>query len=193
MYGLERNPETDTEGRLSLVLQKKRIEAALPFLYDGSVLDFGNGNGQLAFYIPPSRYTGYDSNPQAVSIARRRFPSHRFLSADEFNGDPAYYDRIAALAVAEHIHDTADWLTTMRDRLNPGGLLVMTTPHPHFRRAHELGAKVGLFSKSAAEEHDVFLSKNTLSKIGLDTGFSVASEKNFLGGANQLVVLRKKR
>lgn len=185
---LRKNCETQTEGFLSLWLQEQRINAALPYLSKGKVLDFGCGNGQLARYIDPSLYIGIDINPAAVRISQKRFPSHTFLISNGEGLETNQFGNIAALAVLEHLSEPSLYLKKFHDVLKPQGMLVITTPNPAFRNFHEWGARLGVFSMKAAEEHDVCVSPGILLKLAQESCFEILESRKFLGGANQLFV-----
>lgn len=188
---LLKNCETQTEGSLSLWLQEQRIKAALPYLSEGKVLDFGCGNGQLANYIEPLLYTGIDINPAAVRISRERFQSHTFSISSGENFETNQFDNIAALAVLEHLKEPSLYFKNFYDFLVPQGKLVITTPNPAFRNVHKWGARLGVFSMKAAEEHDVYISPEIILKLAQESCFKVLESRKFLGGANQLFVLKR--
>ncbi|MEJ5370241.1 MAG: class I SAM-dependent methyltransferase [Bryobacteraceae bacterium] len=174
-----------SQGVFSPFLRSRRIRAALPFLR-GRVLDFGCGAGALAAHVPPDRYAGVDRDAAALEEARRRFPHHRFLTelpAGEL------FDTIAALAVVEHMRDPAGWLEHLRSWLAPEGRIVLTTPHPAFRRIHETGARFGWFSQEAADEHEEMLDRAALVRVAAAASLRMTLYRRFLFGANQLAVL----
>ncbi|MBN1513149.1 MAG: methyltransferase domain-containing protein, partial [Phycisphaerae bacterium] len=127
-----------------------------------------------------------------VRLARRRYPEHTFLTLDEFQDGRTLpgFDVIVALAVIEHVDDPGDWLARLAAHLNPGGRIVLTTPHPAWRRVHDLGAAVGLFSREAAEEHHALLDEPALRELATNAGLDLIHSRRFLLGANQLFVLR---
>lgn len=163
-----------------------RIRAALPFLR-GRVLDFGCGTGALAAWIAPASYFGVDRDDGALRVARRRFPRHRF---SEWPPEGETFDTVAALAVIEHLPDREGWLRSLPRLLAPGGCIVLTTPHPAFRRVHEWGAGAGLFSREAAAEHEAFLDSGALLRLAAQCRLRLIRYRRFLCGANQLVVLQ---
>lgn len=175
-----------SEGFLSPFLRERRIRAALPYLR-GTVLDFGCGSGALAAWISPANYFGMDRDAEALAAARRRFPAHRF---SQELPESAAFDTIAALAVLEHLPSPAAWLLQMRRHLAPGGQIVLTTPHPSVRLVHEAGARAGLFSRAAAEEHEQMLNGADLLRLARQSGFRLVRYRRFLLGANQLAVLQ---
>lgn len=132
---------------------------------------------------------GFDVDPYKIESASVRFPSHRFSThwpeGDEFN-------TVVALAVIEHVQDPKEFLHRLERVLaRLESQIVLTTPHPRFRRVHEAGAALGLFSKEAAAEHRAFLDHRTMKELAQPSGLFVAAAKPFLFGANQLFVLKR--
>ena len=175
-----------SQGLLSPFLQSQRFNAARPYIR-GSVLDIGCGNGRLARYCQPTGYYGFDIHPDALSAARADHPGYRFESALSPAGD--VFDTISALAVIEHLPDPGATLNTWASYMKPDGAMVLTTPLPALEWAHELGAKVGIFSHDAAEEHEVLLDRRALEALLVDTPLKLTAHRKFLGGANQLFIL----
>lgn len=101
-------------GLLSPFLRQRRIEAALPLLGSGRILDFGCGTGELARWLAAERYLGVDRDQESVEIARERFPDHEFLTVEAFetgNAKPRRgFDVVVALAVIEHLPEPVRWL-----------------------------------------------------------------------------------
>ena len=184
-------------GKLSPYLREQRFRAAEPYLTAGRVLDIGCGIGLLTRYISPDRYLGIDLDRDSVAEAREKNPSYRFMTLDEFAAHDAddphvgRFDTIVGLAVIEHVPDPKAWLDEMKRRLAPGGRMVLTTPHPRLEWAHTVGARLGLFSRAASEEHNVLIDQKLMGRFAGDTGLRVAEFKRFLYGANQLFVLQE--
>ncbi len=179
-------------GLLSPFLLERRLAAARPHVAEGRVLDYGCGNGELARYVEPSRYLGLDADPASVEAARARHPRHRFVavSGGEQAAGAGRFDVVVGLAVIEHLADPEAWLRQLRSCLAPGGRIVLTTPHPALRRAHEFGAWLGLFSRDAAEEHNVLIGRRLMRRLASAAGFEIAELRRFLLGCNQLFILR---
>ncbi len=178
-------------GILSPVLRGCRLRAVRPFIDGGRVLDMGCGTGSLAGVVAPQRYLGVDIDAESVRLARRRHPEHTFLTLDEFHDGRTLpgFDLIVALAVIEHVPEPGPWLARLAAHLNPGGRIVLTTPHPAWRRVHDLGAAAGLFSREAAEEHQTLLDQPTVGGLAVRAGLEMVHSRRFLLGANQLFVL----
>ncbi len=56
---------------------------------------------------------------------------------------------------------------------------------------HDIGAKLGLFSSHANEEHQDLLNRKRLVQVGLEAGLALTVYVPFLLGGNQLAVYRK--
>ncbi len=176
------------EGWLSPLLRRRRIGAALPHLR-GRVLDFGCGSGALAAFIPPDRYLGFDVDAASLAAAHRLFPQHRFTA--DLPPEPAF-DTVVALAVIEHVPDAGLFLRQLAANLAPGpaAAVVCTTPHPALGWVHALGARLGLFSRHASEEHHALLGRPRLRACADAAGLKLALYRRFLCGANQLAIFQ---
>ena len=174
-----------TTGLLSPFLREQRLKAALPFVA-GRVFDCGCGAGNLASHCDPGSYVGFDVDAQALDVARANHPAHTFVDAMPATGA---FDAVVALAVIEHVPDPPAFLRQLARLLAPGGCIVLTTPHPSLRWAHELGAKFGIFSAEAAEEHEALLDRRSVDAAAREAGLVLRSARRFLFGANQLFVL----
>jgi 2-polyprenyl-3-methyl-5-hydroxy-6-metoxy-1,4-benzoquinol methylase len=176
-----------SQGFFSPWLRERRLAAARPHLR-GRVLDYGCGGGALAASCEPERYVGVDVNEAVLRLARTRWPRHRFerdLPAGE------RFDTICALAVIEHVPDPGGLLARLAGCAAPGARLILTTPHPAFGWAHDIGSRIGLFSSDAREEHEALLGKARIEALARPNGWSLARHRRFLGGANQLFVLER--
>jgi 2-polyprenyl-3-methyl-5-hydroxy-6-metoxy-1,4-benzoquinol methylase len=179
-----------TSGLLSPFLQRRRIGAALPHFGIGRILDVGCGGGALAAHIPPERYVGVDIDHDAIQVARRAHVRHCFFTMEEFEAAALpSFDVIVALAVIEHVPDPGGWLTRWSAHLAEGGRFVLTTPHPMFRKLHDVGAALGIFSREAAAEHQTLLDRASLIRASAAADLLPRCYRRFLYGANQLFTL----
>lgn len=174
------------QGLLSPFLRGQRMGAARPHV-NGRLLDIGCGDGALSQYASAEDYYGYDISESAVAEAKKQRPDYTF--SESVPPENLQFDTIAALAVIEHVNDPADFIREWGSWLKPGGRMILTTPHPAFEWAHELGSKIGLFSHDAAEEHETLIDSKSMKEIAEAAGYKVAHEKRFLFGVNQLFVL----
>jgi SAM-dependent methyltransferase len=174
-------------GSLSGWLQRRRFDVGRPYLR-GRVLDFGSHHGVLTQYCKPDAYLGVEHDPTFIEAAREAHPEYTFVT--ELPKDDKF-DTVAAFALIEHIKDPGALLAKWAEVLAPDGRIVLTTPHPKFEWIHTVGAKVGLFSHHAHEDHEDLIDKKLMTELGAPIGLVVDKYKRFLFGANQLFVLRR--
>jgi 2-polyprenyl-3-methyl-5-hydroxy-6-metoxy-1,4-benzoquinol methylase len=172
-------------GMLSYWLVRRRQQAVRRHL-NGRVLDFGCGVGTLAEICDPAGYVGVDTDPRKIEIARRDRPKYRFETAVP---EGERFDTIAALAFIEHVHDPGGYLRRFAELLNVGGTAVLTTPHPSLEWVHTAGARIGLFSHAAHDEHEDLIGRSQMQELLAGTGIRLTVYRRFLFGANQLFVL----
>jgi 2-polyprenyl-3-methyl-5-hydroxy-6-metoxy-1,4-benzoquinol methylase len=176
-------------GLFSPFLRRKRVEATKPY-YNGRVLDYGCGIGTLAELIPADRYFGVDVDTESIQIAKTKHSDHSFGLCDELPTEEMF-DSIVSLAVIEHVSDPNGFIENLKDHLNPGGKIVMTTPNPIFEPIHDLGSHIGLFSHDALDEHESLMNRGQIAQLAKDTSMDLELYSRFLWGANQLIVLSK--
>ncbi|MDL5047210.1 class I SAM-dependent methyltransferase [Oscillatoria amoena NRMC-F 0135] len=175
-----------SEGIFSPYLRSKRFEAAVPHL-KGRVLDVGCGSGGLAEMIPSSQYWGVDSDKESIDLAHKKFPDHIFKY--ELPTIDEKFDTIVALAIIEHLSNPAGFLSDLACRLkSKDSRIICTTPHPSMEWIHLVGARLGLFSQHANEEHEELLDFKRLSDLGVSSNLRIQLYKKFLFGANQLII-----
>lgn len=173
-------------GLLSPWLREKRINISRPYI-KGRVLDYGCGVGMLAEFCLPNAYLGVDFDKESIQTAKTRYPNFRF---DLDVSEAEKFDTIISLAVIEHVSNPASLLKKFRVMLKPDGFIVLTTPHPTFEWLHTIGAKVGLFSSEANEEHEELIDSTIMQEFSALVGLRIVEYKKILFGANQLFVLR---
>lgn len=175
------------EGILSSFLREQRIKAVLPYL-SGKVLDIGCGSGAMANYVPSNRYVGVDIDKYSIAIAKATYPGYKFLN--DLPNPAQKFDTIIALALIEHLDDPGSFFCYLKERMisSEHSKIVITTPNPVFHRLHKIGARLGIFSKHASDEHKAFLNKNNLAAFAKQSGLSIQKYHYFLFSANQLVI-----
>jgi 2-polyprenyl-3-methyl-5-hydroxy-6-metoxy-1,4-benzoquinol methylase len=166
-------------------LIRRRVKAALPHVR-GRVLDHGCGPGGLAAEVPPDRYLGFDIDESTLEVARARYPSHRFTSRLP---EGERFDTVVSMAVIEHVDEPAEYLRALRAFVGDGGRLFLTTPHPSSKAVYDLGARLGIFSRLASEEHHPLLGEAEIREHAGSAGLQVLEFGTFMAGANQLAVL----
>lgn len=185
-------------GLLTRRVQRARLAAALPYIsHEDRVLDLGCGLTDLPARFPS--YVGCDRNPLVLSEMRKRHPEAAFTSWDVDSAEPPHevvagspYDVILMLAILEHLQSPARALARAVALLAPGGRILATTPHPLGRLPLEAGARFGLLSRHADEEHEALLDRAALERAAASAGLELASYARFLAGLNQLVVLTRR-
>lgn len=179
-----------TEGLLSPYLREKRFGAALPYL-KGKVLDFGCGSGGLAKYIHSNDYLGIEIDGMSLKRAHEFYPHHRFQSSLNLTEK---FDSIVSLAVIEHVKDAGEFLKMLSSYLeeDSDASIIISTPHPCIEWLHEIGAKAGLFSKHANEEHEDLLNRSKLKAYGAEAELDLYYYGRFLFGVNQIAIFKRK-
>ena len=184
-------------GRLSGYLIDRRTALAAEKITGESVLDAGCNIAPLAAQIASNtRYLGIEIVPEIAELASRLHPTREFMALDISQDWPLdllerRFDHIVLLAVLEHLSDPLKIITACEKVLNPGGTMIITTPHPRAQRLHTLGAKIGLFSRDADEEHEAFLDRASLAQLAWQAGLSLQSYRRFQLGMNQLAVFSR--
>jgi len=173
-----------SEGLLSPFLRNRRIAAAKPFL-SGRVLDIGCGSGPLASLVAHDKYVGVDIDAVSLGMAREKYPRHTFRQSA---ADTGQFDTVVALAVIEHVANPVAFLNGLKTHLTPAATIVCTTPHPSMDWIHWIGSRLGVFSRSANDEHEDLLNREALRLAGAEAGLALRDYKRFLMGANQIAV-----
>jgi SAM-dependent methyltransferase len=102
---------------------------------DRRVLDAGCGEGFGTVLLSDTarRVTGIDYSREAVKAATAKYqrPNLDFRQLDVYKlpGLDLRFDLITNFQVLEHLADPVDFLTAVRAALQPGGVLMLTTPN----------------------------------------------------------------
>lgn len=155
----------DPEHRQVMFASFDRVYGGLlPRDPDAAVLDAGCGEGSLLAYLRSRglrNLHGFDLSDENVAICRGAGLDfvHRFdaLEMDRLPGDP-HFERIFALDLLEHIpkEKASLFLELARDRLAPGGVLLVQTPnmgcvYAQYHRYNDLSHEFGLTEKTARD------------------------------------------
>lgn len=183
-------------GLLSGFVKAFRHRKALAYIRPGDrVLDGGSGLAEIVDMLPPGvDYTGVERDPVLLARSRALHPDRAFLEGDFLAllpGLPAGQDVVLLLAVLEHAPDPGALLRAGAALLKPQGRLVVTTPAPAGGPLHALGARLGLFSSMASEEHHALLDRRTVEALAREAGLRTVAAGRFLLGLNQLFVFGK--
>jgi SAM-dependent methyltransferase len=179
---------------LSTYIENQRINIIKPYLKE-MVLDLGCGYTKIPLHLSPSDvYIGIDSNPKAIKWNREQYPNNTFLLMD-FENDPLSFDSgfttLLMIAVIEHIHIPDLIFSQLSQLLKLEGTLILTTPTPLGGFIHKLGAYLGLFYKTAMQDHVVFYNRKSLCEKLTPFGFELTKYQLFLFSMNQLYIFKK--
>jgi 2-polyprenyl-3-methyl-5-hydroxy-6-metoxy-1,4-benzoquinol methylase len=163
----------------------------LPFL-EGDVLDLGCGLATVSEFLEPGqRYVGVEVSSSWMDYLRTHRPQHTFYQRD-FDVEPLNldlkFDTILLIAVIEHLEQPGFLLKQLPALLRPTGKVVITTPSPLGDRVHQVGSKIGLFSKEAQHEHETIYTTGSMRNILEANGLELISARKFLLGGNQLFI-----
>ena len=145
---------------------------AVPYL-TGDVLDFGGNEGELKKFVR-GEYT--------------------LVNYDHSAMEGKTFDTIVALAVIEHINipEVYQIFKTFKEKLRPGGKIILTTPTKMAKPILNFMARIGLADKENIAEHKHYWTKKEIYNLAQETGFIVEKYKKFQIGFNQLAILKHK-
>jgi SAM-dependent methyltransferase len=179
------------KGLLTEFLTQQRFKAVSAYLR-GDILDIGCGYGRIVPHLPAgSTYVGVDSGSEILPYLRRTYPSLEFYQLD-LDEDTMQlgrqFDTILMLAVVEHLSQPRKVVCQALEHLKPDGRLLITTPSPIGDRIHHFGARLGLFSRFAADDHETIFDLDLLQELLESCGLQIERYRKFLLGGNQLFV-----
>jgi len=181
-------------GLLSLRAQRMRMQRVLPWVR-GRILDIGCGTGAILDRLDgPTCYHGVEGDAALVADLRRRYPQHTFERADldvDVVAAGRVFDTVLMLAVIEHVYNQRHLFEQVLERLAAGGRIVITTPTPLGDRVHRLGARLGLFARSAEDHHPIIFNRARFRVFARRFGLRIEYYRRFAFGCNQIVVLSR--
>jgi cyclopropane fatty-acyl-phospholipid synthase-like methyltransferase len=89
------------------------------------VLDIGCGTAEILDYMPPVRYTGWDTSAEYIESCQQRYPDQTFKQGALPDGTGTY-DIVMALGVLHHMNDDEcrAFFAAAKRNLKPGGRVV---------------------------------------------------------------------
>lgn len=143
-------------------------------------LDFGCGNGSLARWLKAREFEVVDIDPSRSGIehASRACPRIAFHQAGSTD-DLAFlgsFSMITCIEVIEHCYDPRALARAIHDRLEPGGIAILSTPYHGYLKNLALALSGRMdrhFTALWDGGHIKFFSIATLSTLLRETGFDV--------------------
>jgi len=142
----------------------------------GTALEIGAGGGAMAARLARRfRYVGVepDAHSSATAQARLSDVGHGTIVAGDLSSlDPsACFDLVCAFEVLEHIEDDAATLNEWRERLRPGGWILLSVP-AHARRFAAGDRKAGHYRRYEPDQlADLLRSQGFTDVVVLSYGF----------------------
>jgi len=175
---------------IDLYLQKQRVNTTTPFIKNrDSILDIGCGDGAL-FKLYEKKGIGFfgigidtslhgDIIENNYTLLKDSFPSSRIKNK---------FDIITVLAVFEHIpeNEIEQFVLSCKERLNPGGKIILTIPHPFVDYLLQILKFLRLIEMDIQQHHKYDIKRT----IGLfeKKGFKLLQHKTFQFGLNNLFI-----
>ncbi len=140
-------------------------------------------------------YYGIDCNLRRIKQLRSETGNENFFCRDldtELIAISEKFDVILMVAVIEHIWNQKFLLQQVADMLNSSGKIVITTPTPFGNDVvHAIGARLGLFAKSAVADHVVIYNRRRFIILENEFHLKLKKYKRFQFFCNQLAVFEK--
>ncbi len=151
------------------------------------ILDLGCGNGHIVNYLIKEGCNAYgtDASENGIAIARQEHPD-RFFLQDLSTGElpkelqSLAFDTIISTEVIEHLYDPVGFIDFCKKCLQKNGELIISTPYHGYLK----NLMLSVFNKWDSHlsptwdgGHIKFWSKNTLSQLLVDKGFTIITFK----------------
>lgn len=161
-----------------LVPRLKSILAAEGVL-DGALFDLGAGNGWVAGVLSDAAYvvTGVEPSEDGVRIANERFPKASIVVGSAYDDLAARFGPfpvVYSLEVVEHVYFPRKLAACAYDLLEPGGLIILSTPYHGYLKNLMLAVTGKLDAHFTAlwdHGHIKFWSPKTLAILLAEAGF----------------------
>jgi 2-polyprenyl-6-hydroxyphenyl methylase/3-demethylubiquinone-9 3-methyltransferase len=147
------------------------------------ILDLGCGNGSFLARFQHRGWVlhGTDFSGTGITIAQQNFPEIDFFLADASASVDALLQRVGPVdivlstEVIEHLYDPRGMLRNAYALLEPGGMLVISTPYHGYLKNLFLALTAKMdehFTVLWDHGHIKFWSRRTLTKVLLEAGFT---------------------
>jgi SAM-dependent methyltransferase len=169
LYGLER----------CVFILKALLDTGLA---DPRICDLGCGSGWLTGILNAfGPATGVELSPDAVELAKTKYPAASFIAADATTWEPVpgSFDVVVSQEVIEHIEAKESYLAVAQRALRAGGYLIMTTPNLRVLDAVPTTERREVWEKQPIE---LPLYRNQLTGLLRAAGFRVISTSSAVDG-----------
>jgi SAM-dependent methyltransferase len=181
---------------LSRFMAGQRYAVAAPYV-KGKVLELGCDAARVLerYRAGITAYVGVERLALKVEQLCKQYPQASFVRCDldrEQLTAAGPFDCVLMIALIEHLFNQQFVMSQVVQKLKPGGLVVITTPTPFGNDVvHRWGAKLGLFAKSAVDDHIVIYNRHRFNMLAKEVGLTLKRHEYFQLYCNQLVVLEK--
>jgi 2-polyprenyl-3-methyl-5-hydroxy-6-metoxy-1,4-benzoquinol methylase len=149
------------------------------------VLDLGCGNGRITAALAQAGYdtVGIEPSSDGIDAARLSYPELSFVRGSAYDDLASHgsFDAIVSAEVIEHLYSPHKMIEACQRALNPGGVLIITTPYHGYLKNLAISIVDGWdkhFTALHEHMHIKFWSKRTLTRLLADGGFYRPQWKN---------------
>jgi ubiquinone/menaquinone biosynthesis C-methylase UbiE len=179
-YALQREKRRALKYRLRRRADEA-IQAIRVFYPDPErILDLGTAEGRMLSRIkdkyPSTLCVGLEYSPELLDLGVALFQDISFIRADAQNMSffkDASFDVVVAAAIIEHLKDPGEMLRESSRILKPGGILIITTPHPIWDK---IAGALGMIRGT----HQSTMSLRSLIDLCGKENFGVLKNKGFM-------------
>lgn len=147
----------------------------------GRILDLGCGNGFVTSWLSKKGFdaVGVDASDQGIAQATQAYPGIAFHHASVY--DPlaqkiGTFPLVVSLEVVEHLYAPRVYMEQIRQLVEPGGTLIISTPYHSYIKNLALavsGKMDGHYTALWDNGHIKFWSRKTLTTLLEEQGFRV--------------------
>jgi|SRR3989344_4219717 len=181
-----------SRGILSGLLERRRERMIRSYIKD-KILDLGCGPSNVLNLFSVKAYYGVDIKRESIERLKAIYPQHKFF-VKNMESDKIVLDKkvntVIMTAFLEHIENYLNPIEQSLNNLETGGKMLITTPSAFGHKVHAFGARLGLFSREAKEDHRVILTRKDFVDISKKYKLRMRF-KYFQFFCNQLVVFEK--
>lgn len=168
------------EAKISTVMLEdsaRRIEQFRNSIADRDICDFGAGHGLFLKYARPLARSVSGVELNRKQIADLEHESIRVeTSIDAFPAES--FDAVTLFHVLEHLHRPIETLSSIKDRMRPGGRLIVEVPHARDFLHQTLGSEA-FKSFTFWSEHLILHTRESLRRVIEKAGFQEVAVRGY--------------